>query len=354
MNSNRRVNFDEIKARADFRTVLTHYGLTPGRGVQCKICCPFHDDAEPSCSINLEEKVFHCFGAGCGVEGNVLDFVHRMEVRGGDIVTIRQAAITLAGICGIPLEATGKPKGARKAKGGPGSPTAEDGPPSPAKAPPDARGGQGGASGEAPEPKPNKPLGFELKLDPSHPYLAERGVSAALVERFGLGYCEKGIMAGRVCIPIHNPDGKLVAYAGRWAGPHENLPEGKGKYELPKGFRKELELFNLHRARECRHLVVCEGYFGAIRLHGERIPAVALMGSSIAEEQVELLRSHCPNLRFVTVMLDGDAGGRAAADVVITKLARHWWARIVHLADGDQPDTVDRAELGRLLGRGEQ
>ena len=118
MNSNRRVNFDEIKARADFRTVLTHYGLTPGRGVQCKICCPFHDDAEPSCSINLEEKVFHCFGAGCGVEGNVLDFVHRMEVRGGDIVTIRQAAITLAGICGIPLEATGKPKGARRAKDG--------------------------------------------------------------------------------------------------------------------------------------------------------------------------------------------------------------------------------------------
>ena len=77
------------------------------------------------------------------------------------------------------------------------------------------------------------------------------------------------------------------------------------------------------------------------------------MGSSIAEEQVELLRSHCPNLRFVTVMLDGDAGGRAAADAVITKLARHWWARIVHLADGGQPDTVDRAELGRLLGRGE-
>src|SRR5215208_2324532 len=135
MASNLRVNFDEIKARADFRTVLAHYNLTPGRGAQFKICCPFHDDGEPSCSINLDEKVFHCFGAGCGTEGNVLDFVHRMEVRGGDIVTIRQAAITLAGICGIPLEAIGKGRGARKAKDGLAATVAQEGPSSPAKAP---------------------------------------------------------------------------------------------------------------------------------------------------------------------------------------------------------------------------
>ena len=150
-------------------------------------------------------------------------------------------------------------------------------------------------------------------------------------------------MAGRVCVPIHKCGRDFVAYAGRWAGPHENLPEGKGKYELPKGFRKELELFNLHRARECQHLVVCEGYFGAIQLHGERIPAVALMGSSIADEQVELLRAHCPNLRFVTVMLDGDAGGRAAADVVIPKLARHWWVSFLRSSQKESNRTRRQA-----------
>ena len=128
MPKNYRLDFDAIKARAEFRAVLSHYGLTPGGGGQFKICCPFHDDREPSCSINLEQKVFHCFGAGCGVEGNVLDFVHRMEVRGGDVVTIRQAAITLAEICGIPLEATGKGRGARKAKDGPASTEAQEGP----------------------------------------------------------------------------------------------------------------------------------------------------------------------------------------------------------------------------------
>src|SRR3712207_134942 len=115
---------------------------------------------------------------------------------------------------------------------------------------------------------------------------------------FGLGYCARGLMAGRVCIPIQNWEGYTVAYAGRWVGPEEDLPEGKGKYELPSGFRKELELFNLHRVLDCKHLVVVEGFFGAIRLHGLRFPAVALMGTSISEAQLELL-AHT-NARHVT------------------------------------------------------
>jgi DNA primase len=198
-------------------------------------------------------------------------------------------------------------------------------------------------------PKLNKPLGFALPLDPGYPYLKQRGLSPELVATFGLGYCAKGIMAGRVCIPIQNAEGATVAYAGRWAGKLEELPEGKGKYELPAGFKKELELFNLHRVKHCRHLVVVEGYFSAIRLHGARSPAVALMGASISLQQLELL-AHA-NARHITIMLDGDEAGRAAADEVAGAIAKIAWARIVHLPNGRQPDRVDRAELEQLLGR---
>ena len=68
-----------------------------------------------------------------------------------------------------------------------------------------------------------------------------------LVELFGLGFCAKGSMAGRVCVPIENAEGELVAYAGRWTGSDAELPEGQDKYQLPKGFHKGLELYNLHR-----------------------------------------------------------------------------------------------------------
>ena len=52
-------------------------------------------------------------------------------------------------------------------------------------------------------------------------------------------------------------------------------------------------------------------------------------------------------------MLDGDEPGREAADKVAGAIANIAWARTVHLPDGMQPDTIDGAELERLLGRGE-
>jgi DNA primase len=159
-------------------------------------------------------------------------------------------------------------------------------------------------------------------------------------------------MAGRIAIPIHNADGKLVAYAGRWAAPLDALPEGKGKYEFPSGFRKELELFNLHRVAHCRHLVVVEGFFGVMRLHSLRLPAVALMGTAVSVKQLELL-AHA-NARHITVLLDGDVPGQAAAEAVAGAIANVAWARIVHLPDGAQPDTVGAALLERLLGRGQR
>ena len=152
-------------------------------------------------------------------------------------------------------------------------------------------------------------------------------------------------MAGRVCIPIGNADGATVAYAGRWVDNAESLPEGKGKYELPGGFHKSLELFNLHRVKHCKHIAVVEGFFGTIRMHGLRVPTVGLMGTSISDEQIALLRGHCRNLRSLTVLLDGDEPGRDAADQIASLLAHHWWVRIVTLPDGMQPDTADEGLL---------
>jgi hypothetical protein len=276
-----------------------------------------------------------------------------MEARDGSPVTLRQAGVTPAGIRGERPAGGGEAKAhqgrlegrGEAAKGG----TAQT-PPAGPPARPGAPAGRGeGDPGQEEKAKRDKPLGFALPLDPSHPYLTGRGIPPGLVEAFGLGYRGKGIMAGRVRVPIHDAEGKPVAYAGRWVGPLEDLPEGKGRYELPAGFRKELELFNLSRVAHCRHLVVVEGFFGAIHLFGLRTPAVALMGTSISVKQLELL-AHA-TARHVTVMLDGDEAGREAAEKVAGAIANVAWSRIVHLPAGGQPDTMDRAQLGRTLGR---
>src|ERR1039458_8950926 len=49
---------------------------------------------------------------------------------------------------------------------------------------------------------PNKPLKFRLdKLERSHPYLTERGLTLETIIDFGVGYCAKGMMAERIAIP---------------------------------------------------------------------------------------------------------------------------------------------------------
>ena len=100
MPKDHRIKFDHLKAHADFSLVLHHYGLTVvSSGDQAKVRCPFHDDERPSCSVNLAKGLWHCFA--CHASGNVLDFVHRMETREGETVSLRQAGLHLAEICGL-------------------------------------------------------------------------------------------------------------------------------------------------------------------------------------------------------------------------------------------------------------
>jgi hypothetical protein len=208
------------------------------------------------------------------------------------------------------------------------------------------------ASGEA---LVNEPLPLEFvtrfraKLEPYHPYLAVRGVPSLIADHFELGYClpdQKSMMKNRVVIPIHDHDGVLLAYAGRWVG--DDLPEGEGKYKLPPKFHKQSVLYNLHRVRGKKHLVVVEGYFGVFRLFQLGVPAVALMGSSLSAAQVTLLRE--AGVKFLTVLLDGDEAGRQAAPAIMARLATEpFLVKFGLLPEGSQPDTVPEAFLRELL-----
>jgi DNA primase len=191
----------------------------------------------------------------------------------------------------------------------------------------------------------NPPLPFSLKLDPEHPYLAERGLSPELVEVFGLGLCSRGSMGGRICIPIHNERGELVAYAGRWPG--DDVPEAEERYKLPAKFQKSRVLFNLHRVAAGEHVVLVEGYWSAIRLQALGVPVAALMGWSVSPEQVALLRER--GTRFVTLLLDGDETGKRGRERVLPILTSAFAVHAPELVDGQKPDVIDEAELVQLV-----
>jgi DNA primase len=295
--------------------------------------CPFHRERRPSCKVELDRKIFHCFG--CGEKGNVLEFVAKL-----DKTDLRAAALKIATICSI-LPAAPREGGrsaAQKSEQQIGPSPAPRSTPRAADSPPRDPPAQS-------EPV-NPPLTFQLKLDGTHSYLSERGLSAETVALFGLGYCNRGLMKGRVCIPIHDAESNLVAYAGRWADNGEP-PEGEDKYKQPAKFQKSRVLFNLHRVEDPAHLALVEGFWSAIRLHALGVPVVALMGWSVSIEQVALLRER--GTRSLVVLLDGDNAGYQARERVVPLLAEHFFVNAPRLPTGVKPDTLDEADLLNLV-----
>jgi len=47
-------------------------------GNEIRCCCPFHDEENPSFSINLETGKYICFSGKCGKKGNLISFISEM------------------------------------------------------------------------------------------------------------------------------------------------------------------------------------------------------------------------------------------------------------------------------------
>jgi DNA primase len=307
------VSFSEIKNRVTLERVLRSYrvdwlrrsGLQQYRGR-----CPIHQgQGVEAFHANLGRGVFHCFA--CGAGGNVLDFVAAMEG-----CSLREAALRLQaahgdGHCGAHWVAVRSAE-ARKLV--------------------------------TKKREANPPLHFSLALNPAHRYLVERGIEMGTANYFGVGYFRgRGLMSERIAIPIHDEEGRLVAYCGR------ALDGATPRYRFPAGFEKSQVLFNHHRARITGddQVIVVEGFFDCMRVHQAGFGCVvALMGARLSGTQKSLL---IDQYRKVILMLDGDAAGRSATAQIASDLAPAMSVSELLLAPGVQPDQMTREQIRQVL-----
>ncbi len=331
------VDFRAVREAVTMEEILNHYGLLDRmkrNGDNLSGCCPIHKGKNPTqFRVSLEKNLWNCFSE-CKHGGNVIDFISRME----DVsaYAAAQKAIEWFKLSEEMVYAEGAAAPQEEAEAAP-RPKA--------------------ATTVVQEPKPegtapNPPLTFRLdNLQRDHPYLAERGLTLETIVDFGVGFCAKGMMAGRIAIPIHNAKGQVVAYAGRHVG---DPAEGTPKYKLPPGFRKSLELFNLDRAKQASPdlpLIVVEGFFDAMKLHqlGHR-KVVALMGSSMSAAQEDLIRRHTDQHSLIVVMLDEDEAGRSARDEIASRLAKFAYVRIhAFEKEGFQPEHLTAEQLAGIF-----
>ncbi len=333
------VDFKSIKSAVTMEQVLDRYGLLESMkrsGDSLSGCCPIHNGTNPTqFRVSVSKNVWNCFSE-CKHGGNVLDFVAEKEV-----ISVHAAALKL--IEWFDLSTTDTP------------PEEEAEPPRAASAPRQSQAPAPTASKAKFKPEdstPNPPLKFRLEhLDGKHPYLTERGLSPETIVDFGVGFCAKGMMAGRIAIPVHNGEGKVVAYAGRFPGepPDANTP----KYKLPPGFKKSLELFNLDRAiKEPGPLMLVEGFFDCMKLHQHGVrKVVALMGSTLSPAQEELIRKHTDRHSQVIVLLDEDDAGREGRETIAARLARFLFVKThVFEQEGQQPSQLSAEEVQDVCG----
>jgi DNA primase len=302
------IDFDAIKRRVAMSAVLEHYrieNLKVSGKAHLRGRCPLHGgEGTQTFHVDTAQQVFHCFS--CQAGGSVLDFVMAIEGCG-----LREAAERLsswnhlaAHDHHVVMQTVTKKR----------------------------------------ECIPH--LGFRLRgVDPRHPYPRTRGIEEATAVEFGVGfYSGPGLMHDRLVVPIQDGVGELVGYCGR------ALDGSEPRYKFPPQFPKSRLLFNLHRAIATRRpdVTVVEGFFDCLKVWQAGFRSVvALMGSSIYEEQCRIL---IQKFRRIRLMLDGDFAGRRGTSTITRVLAACRSVEVVDLADGIQPDHLAPDSLREILG----
>lgn len=306
---------DEIRSRNDIVSTISQYMTLKRKGRNYFGLCPFHNEKSPSFSVSPDKQIFHCFG--CGVGGDVINFVKKIENIGfldsvrllaeksgiqlpNDISKAEEENIKLKNRVYKINELAAKFYHENLYK--PTSKIAQD------------------------YIKKRKLNNATLKSflmgyasnssNELHRYLKEQGfteeelLASCLIGKSDRGYYDK--FRNRLMIPIRDERGRFIAFGGRV------LDDSKPKYiNSPENivYSKGRNLFGLNVAREGVHgplkrLLIVEGYMDAISLYQRGITnVVASLGTALTDSQGRLLRR---NTEQVILGYDADGAGQQA------------------------------------------
>lgn len=204
------VDFQQIKQAATADHVIRHLGLSlKKRGDQWRGKCHLCKASDDRALVITENKgLFHCFK--CKVGGDMLKLV---AVSKG--IEVRDAAIELAKLFGVPLV----PSGAVKH-------SSETVPPSPERKGFDAEK-------------------YAAGLDPSHAGLEPLGVSPETYRAWKAGFSPSGVNRGRLALPVTARDGTVIGYCGRAL-----TAEQQPMLIFPNGISPSEHIFGADHAKE--------------------------------------------------------------------------------------------------------
>ncbi|HAF64252.1 TPA: DNA primase [Candidatus Beckwithbacteria bacterium] len=333
---------EQVRQKTDIVEIISEAVPLKKAGRNFKALCPFHEEKTPSFMVNPERQIFKCFG--CGIGGDVYKFVmEREKIDFGEVLRM------LADRAGVEL-----------------------------------------VSYRPSEEQKKKERLFEVNhlaseyyhyLLTEHKvgkkaleYLLKRGVAKASIRLFKLGFApeewaglknflvkkkgykveeleaaglaikgERGYydrFRGRVVFALFDHRGRVVGFAGRTLDPDAREAKYVNTPETPL-YHKSNVLYGLETTKDeikkKNQAVVVEGELDMISSYQAGVKnAVAIKGTALTAEQVELLSRFTENLALA---LDEDAAGDQAARRGI-ELAEQAGlnVRVIKLKYGKDPD----------------
>lgn len=335
----------ELKSRNDITDVVSSYVNLNRRGRNMVGLCPFHGEKTPSFNIYTENGSFYCFG--CGVGGDVISFV--MKIENLDYVEAVKFLAQRAGM-DIPENSYDDSMSRLRTRIFEANRKA-------ARFYYKTLVSQKGVSG------------FE--------YLHGRALSDRTIRHFGLGFADddwtslcgylksegftddelvaanlavrrknrNGIydrFTNRVMFPIIDLRGNVIAFGGRI------MTEEKPKYLNTSDtlvFKKSTNLFSLNNAKNSgtRTLILCEGYMDVIAVNQAGFTnAVATLGTALTSEQAVLMKRYADE---VIICYDADEAGQKATARAIQILRKAGLLiRVISVPGAKDPDEFIRSK----------
>lgn len=353
---------DDLLARADIVDIIGSRVQLKKAGRNHSALCPFHQEKSPSFSVNADRQFYHCFG--CGAGGNALSFLMAF-----DRLSFPEAVEALAERLGLEVPREGEsPEQRERAK----------------------------VQSRRQEEAVNLlELGTRFyrhrlgaaEAGPARAYLAHRGLSDEVIERYAIGFApdswdalkrhlgERGVeesvqieygllvqkeetgrtwdrFRNRIIFPIRDWKGRTIGFGGRVMG--DEKPRYLNSPESPV-FHKGRELYGLFEARQRtarpERILIVEGYMDVVALAQYGIDyAVATLGTATTADHLGRLFRLVDEVVFC---FDGDSAGRKAAsralETALPLMIDGRRARFLFLPEGEDPDSLVRREGGEAL-----
>jgi DNA primase len=308
------VSYDQIKHTITIGEVLRKYGFRAPTHQSYRIPCPIHRGRDANFSVSERDGLWNCFSV-CGRGGSVIDLVAAL-----DGITVKEAAHKLGSDFNIsPAQASVAVARATTSKV------------------------ERYKDMKKESPQVELPF-YRGPLEEGYRDFKQNTIDHWGLERVyqpGRGETNPLIPPPGVMIPLHNSQGGFCSYSIR----KDDI--SGGKYYNARGFSKCYP-FGLHlNAQDIINegfVWLVEGQFDAIALWQKGYKnVVALMGSSISEQQAMLLLSVTSTLMLC---MDGDDVGRLAAAKI-----KKQWGQIFEIGVFNLPEGVDPDEFTGILER---